>query len=405
VSASSSNSLAISLFNGTYGGDVQLDVNGGLVSATGTGSVAASGFLNSTVGGTYTINVAGGSVTATGSSSRAIDVNGGPGPGLTTVNVTGGSVTATGDNSQAINLRNGGAKIVVDDGTVSASGSTVNTINMQSSAGDLQVDVNGGSVAATSTAAGGAAISTSAGSTAATTINVTGGSVTGTGEAVRALDVNAFSSSGTVTVNLTGGSVGTTGNNSQAISIGIGSSGTASLTIGPNVTVTASGLSAQGLSYASFGGTLDALVLGTLSAPGPFGVAAYLLGPATLTVGNGGTSGTLVGDVALNDVDARLRFHRSDAITYGGAIGGTGGLEIMTGTVTLTNSDNSYSGATRSTTAPPWRFPSKAASPIRPSLASSARPSSISRRPRPAPASPACSIPSAARRSCSARER
>ena len=63
----------------------------------------------------------------------------------------------------------------------------------------------------------------------------------------------------------------------------------------------------------------------------------------TLQIGNGGTTGSVAGDVVDN---AALVFNRSDALTYGGVISGTGSLtKSGTGTLTLTG-DNTYTGGT-----------------------------------------------------------
>jgi outer membrane autotransporter protein len=63
----------------------------------------------------------------------------------------------------------------------------------------------------------------------------------------------------------------------------------------------------------------------------------------TLQIGNGGTSGNIIGDIANN---ATLAFNRSDALTFDGAIGGTGTVnQVGTGTTILTAA-NSYSGGT-----------------------------------------------------------
>jgi autotransporter-associated beta strand protein len=63
----------------------------------------------------------------------------------------------------------------------------------------------------------------------------------------------------------------------------------------------------------------------------------------TLQIGNGGTIGSIVGDVTDNAV---LAFDRSDSVTFGGAISGTGDVvNLGTGTLTLTGT-NTYSGGT-----------------------------------------------------------
>ena len=63
----------------------------------------------------------------------------------------------------------------------------------------------------------------------------------------------------------------------------------------------------------------------------------------TLQLGNGGTTGSVVGDIVNN---AALVFNRSDALTYGGVVSGAGTLtKPGTGTLTLTGT-NTYTGGT-----------------------------------------------------------
>jgi len=63
----------------------------------------------------------------------------------------------------------------------------------------------------------------------------------------------------------------------------------------------------------------------------------------TLQLGNGGTSGSIVGDVANNGA---LVFDRSDAVTFPGTISGSGSVtQAGSGTTTLT-ADNTYTGGT-----------------------------------------------------------
>lgn len=71
------------------------------------------------------------------------------------------------------------------------------------------------------------------------------------------------------------------------------------------------------------------------------GGTSILLG--TLQVGNGGTTGTILGDVDNSGV---LAFNRTDDITYAGVISGSGSLtHAGDGMLTLTG-DNTYSGGT-----------------------------------------------------------
>jgi fibronectin-binding autotransporter adhesin len=63
----------------------------------------------------------------------------------------------------------------------------------------------------------------------------------------------------------------------------------------------------------------------------------------TLQLGDGGTSGSIIGDVTNNGV---LAFNRSDDVTFDGLITGSGTVnQIGTGTTTLT-ADNAYTGPT-----------------------------------------------------------
>ncbi|MBY4640987.1 autotransporter-associated beta strand repeat-containing protein, partial [Gluconacetobacter entanii] len=65
----------------------------------------------------------------------------------------------------------------------------------------------------------------------------------------------------------------------------------------------------------------------------------------TLQLGNGGTAGNIATTTAIHD-DGTLAVDRSDAITIGQVIDGTGNLtQIGTGTTTLTGTDT-YTGAT-----------------------------------------------------------
>ncbi|MDR0528152.1 MAG: autotransporter outer membrane beta-barrel domain-containing protein [Zoogloeaceae bacterium] len=76
------------------------------------------------------------------------------------------------------------------------------------------------------------------------------------------------------------------------------------------------------------------------------GVNAYTgstkVSDGVLQIGNGGTSGNVTGDVLNN---ARLRFDRSDALSYGGNISGSGAVsKAGAGTLTLTGA-NTFIGA------------------------------------------------------------
>ena len=91
-------------------------------------------------------------------------------------------------------------------------------------------------------------------------------------------------------------------------------------------------------------GTLEQVGAGTTVLTGNNSyTGGTTISAGTLQLGDGGTSGSIVGDV-LND--ATLAFNRADALTFDGSISGTGAVnQIGTGTTLLTG-DNPYSGAT-----------------------------------------------------------
>ena len=68
-----------------------------------------------------------------------------------------------------------------------------------------------------------------------------------------------------------------------------------------------------------------------------------LIQGGTLQVGNGGTSGSILGAVSNNGT---LVFDRSDSLAFAGLITGTGALEQRGGGTTVLGADNSYSGPT-----------------------------------------------------------
>ncbi|MBV8415417.1 MAG: autotransporter-associated beta strand repeat-containing protein, partial [Verrucomicrobia bacterium] len=115
---------------------------------------------------------------------------------------------------------------------------------------------------------------------------------------------------------------------------------TTTIDVGSGLTATISAPIMDGTSPAAVSKTdLGTLILtGSNTYTGGTTIAA-----GTLQIGNGGTTGSIVGNVADNGA---LVFDRSDIITFGGTISGSGSLtQEGIGTVILTGT-NTYSGGT-----------------------------------------------------------
>lgn len=91
-------------------------------------------------------------------------------------------------------------------------------------------------------------------------------------------------------------------------------------------------------------GSLTKIGTGTLTLTGTSNYyGGTTISAGTLQLGDGGTTGSITGNVTNN---ATLAFNRSDAVTFAGAISGTGAVtKAGAGTLTLTGT-NTYSGGT-----------------------------------------------------------
>ncbi len=335
--------------------------NGGTTGTLGSGAVTNNAALRinrsdavtlgQNIAGTGTLTQVGaGTTTLTGTNtySGVTTISAGRlqiGAGGTTGSLGTGAVT----NNAALEVNRSNAvtiaQVISGTGTVTHSGTGTTTLTGANtfsggttiSAGTLQVG-NGG----TTGALGAGAITNNA----ALVINRSNAVTFG----------QAIGGTGTLT-NLGAGTTTLTGANSYSgtttISAGVlrvGSGGTAG-TLGTGSVINNAGLAfnrSDALTVAndiSGSGTVSKLAAGTTTLTGTntySGTTTITTG--VLQVGNGGTSGTLGSGAVTNN--AALRINRSDAVTLGQNIAGTGTLtQVGAGTTTLTGT-NTYSGVT-----------------------------------------------------------
>ncbi|MBV8899999.1 MAG: autotransporter-associated beta strand repeat-containing protein, partial [Verrucomicrobia bacterium] len=146
----------------------------------------------------------------------------------------------------------------------------------------------------------------------------------------------SFDISGLTTAGMGIGSIEGSGNyflGSKMLSVG-----------GNNLSTTVSGVIQDGGASGGTGGSLTKVGTGTLTLTGTNTYSGgTTISAGTLQLGNGGTTGSIAGNVTDNAI---LAFSRSDAFTFGGVISGTGSVQqIGTGTAVLT-ANNTYTGGT-----------------------------------------------------------
>ncbi|MFC6447739.1 autotransporter domain-containing protein [Shinella zoogloeoides] len=155
---------------------------------------------------------------------------------------------------------------------------------------------------------------------------------------------------GTVTVDGSGGAISTTG--MQFIGQGWtvtgdtvalnGASGNTTIRVGDGTNAAHSATIASALTGAS---RLVKDDLGTLILTGANSYSGgTAINAGTLQIGNGGTSGSIAGNVQNNGT---LAFNRSNDLTFGGQISGSGGIwQMGSGTTTLTGNSAAFTGGT-----------------------------------------------------------
>ncbi len=320
---------------------------GGTVLQKGELSVSSDTYMGSVASG-LTFN--GGLLKVTGTTMTATARN-------ITWGANGGGFDIDDQNmvfTVAQNLTAGGKLIKEGSGTLVLSGANTYTGGTELNAGILSVaaDKNLGK-ASEAVTIGKASLLLSAAFTSSRALVVTdtdsmidnaqnnsfSGGVSGTGKlnkkgaGVLTLSGDAVHSGGTVILagTLQIGSGGTTG----SLAGNVANSG--KLIFDRSDSLTFSGaLTGSGSLFQSGSGTT--ILTGDASHTG-----GTVIDKGTLQVGDGGTSGSLTGDVSNSGV---LAFKRSDSLTFAGAVTGTGSLQQTGDGTTILTGDNTYTGGT-----------------------------------------------------------
>ncbi|WP_342712757.1 autotransporter outer membrane beta-barrel domain-containing protein [Bradyrhizobium sp. B124] len=332
------------------GGSVSTNTGTGLraivsnAASSGTASVAISGGTVTTASGTGVLSqsergsagviMTAGTLTVQGGANPALNavVNNAAGTGAASIAVNGGTVTnnGSGDGLFANNKGTGTYNISITGGTVTGGSGTGAAIHAAGAAGGT---ITIGSAATVNAGASGIALNQTGGAATITTAGAVTGNIN-LGIASNVLDITG----GTIAGNISGG-----GNSALKFDLGAGTFvyGAANSISGMNSVAMNSG-------SARIDGSLATNTLavngGSLIVNGAATVSSgTTISAGTLQLGNGGSSGSITGDVTNNGM---LAFDRSDAYTFAGRISGSGAVnQIGSGTTVLTG-NNSYTGGT-----------------------------------------------------------
>ena len=344
----SSGVLALGNTNALAGGGT-ISFGGGTLQYSASNTADYSARINNSLGA---IAIDTNSQDATFASSLGSSNTG----GLTKIGL--GTLTLSGSNSYTgtTNITGGvlayGASNALSDSTaVTVAGGTLNLDSYTDTVASFAITsgslAGSGKLTAATYALGGGTVTGNLGSG---TMTVTANSsLSGTA------DVTAVSlSAGTLTLGsagrFTSDQVALTGSSGASLSLG-GSESIGSLAGGFNVALGSGTLTTgndnTSTTYAgvlSGSGGLTKAGSGTFTLTGSNSYSGVTtVSGGTLSIGAGSTTGSVAGDIVDN---ATLAFNRSDALTYAGAISGSGAVtKLGSGVLTLTGS-NSYTGVT-----------------------------------------------------------
>jgi autotransporter-associated beta strand protein len=227
-------------------------------------------------------------------------------------------------------LKLGGNTLTFTDDIACTGGTTI-------AAGTLAIGGTSGSIAGNVTNNGTLALNR----TIAYTVP---GDISGTGNVVK--------NGGSITVTFTGNSTYSGGTTVNAGTLQIGNGGTTgslsgNVSVANGTTIRFSRSDNVGFPGAISGsGNLSKMGAGTLTLTGNnTQTGGTTVSAGTLQVGNGGTTGSLSGNVSVAN-GAALKFNRSDDLIFGGVVSGSGNLsKLGAGTLILSGNDT-YTGGT-----------------------------------------------------------
>ncbi|WP_417425727.1 autotransporter domain-containing protein [Hoeflea sp.] len=302
-----------------------------------TGDISGTGSLTKAGAGTLTLTGANSHTGGTTISAGTLQIGDGGTSGSLTGNIVNNSalifnrsdaLSYTGDISGTGSLTKSGA------GTLTLSGANSHTGGTTISGGTLQIG-NGGTVGSLS---GNITNNSALVFNRSDALSYTG-DISGTG---------SLTKSGAGTLTLTGANSHTGGTTISGGTLQIGNGGAVGSLSG-NVTNNSALIfnRSDALSYTgdiSGAGSLTKAGAGTLTLTGANShTGGTTISAGTLQIGDGGTSGSLTGNIVNNSA---LIFNRSDALSYTGDISGTGSLtKSGAGTLTLSGA-NIHTGGT-----------------------------------------------------------
>lgn len=330
VTVNTTNAAGLLGGHATVNGDTWANVSGGIITGLATGSYSTSystASVNLDVGtggtltanpGTVRFNNSGAATVALGSVVRAITQGGllvTPNVGANTSTISGGFLAGYSARDLMIHQNNTAGALQIDAGIVDVNART------------MSVSKNGlGKVVLT-------ASNTYAGST-----YVNEGTLVATGDAVAAFTKTATATAGSAVLSM-----------ADTSGIFLGQSVTESTALTASSTWTVVAINA-GVSVTLSNNANEALTGGTFtfSAGGAVGAAVgqYIANGATLQIGNGGTTGSLLAGQTLAN-NGTVVLNRSNDFSFANVISGTGALEKQgAGNATLTGA-GTFTGDTR----------------------------------------------------------